>query len=249
LKYDIPLYGRECTLGITLQGVNDNDIRLIVEDANNPETMFTNRTCNVNGTKTYYVRIPLAPDVASIQVYSDDGVDKGFDIADIQILPLKNDLKHAMFDQKHVRMFVNFAEEFSYNAGKLQTNKKYHSNDEMFTLLYVDQIIEGGRVEKTPARISQSTGLIEVSKSDFLRYTIPMRMAILLHEFAHFYMNDDMEDEIEADKHSLEIYMALGYPRIDAYNVFLDVFENSPSELNMDRYKALNQLFKTEYNG
>ena len=76
-----------------------------------------------------------------------------------------------------------------------------------------------------------------------------MRMAILLHEFAHYYLNNNMEDEIEADKHSLEIYMALGYPRIDAYNVFLDVFENSPSELNMDRYKALNQLFRTQYNG
>ena len=37
--------------------------------------------------------------------------------------------------EKHVRMFVNFAEEFSYNAGKLQTNKKYHSNDEMFTII------------------------------------------------------------------------------------------------------------------
>ncbi len=249
MKYDIPLYGRECTLAITIYGENNKNLRLLVEDANNPETMFTNRTATVNGKKTYYVRLPLAPDVASVELMSDDGKDSGFDLVDIQIQPLENDLKSPYFEQKHVRMFVNFAEEFSYNAGKLQTNKKYHSNDEMFTILYVDHIIEGGRVEETPARISQSTGLIEVSKADFLRYTIPMRMAILLHEFAHFYMNDNMEDEIEADKHGLEIYMALGYPRIDAYNVFLDVFETSPSELNMDRYHALNNLFKQTYNG
>jgi len=249
MQFDVPLYGRECTLAVTLQGENNKDLRLVVEDAQHPETMFTNRTCNVNGTKTYYVRIPLAPDVASVQVLPDDGRDSGYDVMDIQILPLENNLKHAHFDQKHVRMFVNFAEEFSYTAGKLETEQKYHSNDEMFTILYVNQITEDGRVEKTPARISQSSGLIEVSKADFLRYTIPMRMAILLHEFSHYYLNDNMEDEIEADKNSLEIYMALGYPRIDAYNVFLDVFENSPSELNMDRYKALNQLFRTEYNG
>jgi len=236
-------------LAITIYGENNKNLRLLVEDANNKETMFTNRTATVNGKKTYYVRLPLAPDVASVELMSDDGKDSGFDLVDIQIQPLENDLKSPYFEQKHVRMFVNFAEEFSYNAGKLQTNKKYHSNDEMFTILYVDQIIEGGRVEETPARISQSTGLIEVSKADFLRYTIPMRMAILLHEFAHFYMNDNMEDEIEADKHGLEIYMALGYPRIDAYNVFLDVFETSPSELNMDRYHALNNLFKQTYNG
>ena len=249
MQYDIPLYGRECTLGISISANNDKELRLVVEDARNENTMFTNRTMTVSGTKVYYVRIPLAPDIAKVTLMAEDGSNNGYKINDIQILPLNNNLNHAYFDEKHVRMFVNFAEEFSYNAGKLQTNKKYHSNDEMFTILYVDQIIEDGRVEETPARISQSTGLIEVSKADFLRYTIPMRMAILLHEFAHFYVNKDMEDEIEADMHSLEIYMALGYPRIDAYNVFLDVFENSPSHLNVDRYKALNQLFRTQYNG
>ena len=74
-----------------------------------------------------------------------------------------------------------------------------------------------------------------------------MRMAILLHEFAHYYLNDIMEDEIEADRHSLNIYMALGYPRIDAYNVYLDVFANAPTELNKDRYAELNKLFSNNY--
>ena len=58
-----------------------------------------------------------------------------------------------------------------------------------------------------------------------------------------------MEDEIEADHNSLQLYLGMGYPRIDAYNVYLDVFENSPSELNVDRYEALNKLFKSNYNG
>jgi hypothetical protein len=41
--------------------------------------------------------------------------------------------------------------------------------------------------------------------------------------------------------------MALGYPRIDAYNVYLDVFTNAPTELNKERYQALNKLFNQEY--
>ena len=56
-----------------------------------------------------------------------------------------------------------------------------------------------------------------------------------------------MEDEVEADKNSLILYMGLGYPRIDAYNVYLDVFENSPTELNKERYEALQKLFSKNY--
>ena len=112
-----------------------------------------------------------------------------------------------------------------------------------------DQIKEDGQVVPTPARISQTDGMMEVSKADFLRYTVPMRMAILLHEFAHFYLNEVMEDEVEADHNSLQLYLGMGYPRIDAYNVYLDVFENSPSELNKDRYEALNKLFQSNYKG
>ena len=49
-----------------------------------------------------------------------------------------------------------------------------------------------------------------------------MRMAILLHEFSHFYLNDRMEDETEADLNGLLIYLALGYPRIEAYQSFFN---------------------------
>ena len=56
-----------------------------------------------------------------------------------------------------------------------------------------------------------------------------------------------MKDELEADYHSLKIYIALGYPRIDAYNVYLDVFENTPTELNKERYEQLNTLFNVNY--
>ena len=74
-----------------------------------------------------------------------------------------------------------------------------------------------------------------------------MRVAILLHEFAHFYVNKVMTDEVEADEHSLTLYMGLGYPRIDAYNVYLDVFETTPTEGNKDRYDALQRLFNEKY--
>ena len=81
-----------------------------------------------------------------------------------------------------------------------------------------------GKPLKTPARISRHDGVIEISKKYFKQYTVPMRMAILLHEFAHFYLNNNPRDESEADLNALTIYLSMGYPRIEAYQAWLEVF-------------------------
>lgn len=81
--------------------------------------------------------------------------------------------------------------------------------------------------------------------------TVPMRMAILLHEFSHYYVNDDMANEIEADLNGLLIYLGLGYPRIEAHEAFLKVFISTPSEQNKLRYdrlsKFINEFEKNNY--
>jgi hypothetical protein len=115
----------------------------------------------------------------------------------------------------------------------------------MFRIDYLDDIFdENGKAMKTPARISRSYGIIEVSKKKFESYTVPMRMAILLHEFSHYYMNTDMANETEADLNGLLIYLGLGYPRVDAYNVFTQVFVTSPTEINKDRMKIIDDFIK-----
>ena len=76
-----------------------------------------------------------------------------------------------------------------------------------------------------------------------------MRMAILLHEYSHFNLNKEPSNEEEADKNGLKLYLALGYPTIDAYNVFLNVFRRSPSLQNKDRYDRLDNFIKNNKNG
>ena len=240
-----PTYNESCTIELSLFSDKNSEFHLLVEDANDSNIVFTNRTGKLSGSKKYYVRLPIAPEEALIEVSSPNN---NVEIDDIRTLDLPTNFDSEYFENEEVKSFVNFAEEFSYAAATLKANNtKYTSDDDLFTIIYLDAIVVDGKVDPTPARISQNTGIIEVSKKDFLEYTIPMRMAILLHEFAHYYLNDIMEDEIEADRHSLNIYMALGYPRIDAYNVYLDVFANAPTELNKDRYAELNKLFSNNY--
>jgi hypothetical protein len=69
-------------------------------------------------------------------------------------------------------------------------------------------------------------------------------MAILLHEFSHFYLNENINDEVEADLNGLLIYLGLGYPRIEGYQAFLEVFKDSPSMQNKNRYDIINNFIR-----
>jgi len=230
-----------CILAIDIYGSNKGGkVKLKISDADDKTKVYTQRDVVVGSHKTYYVRMPIAPKFASIEL-----IGEGADIEDITMYDFEDDISHEYFTRDEVNSFIDFAEQFSENSGLLEAGEaKYHSDDNVYTIIYRDVITDNGNYVPTPARINQADGVMEVSKQHFLEYTIPMRMAILLHEFSHFFLNDVMEDEIEADDNSLKIYMGLGYPRIDAYNVYLDVFENSPSELNIERYEALNLLIK-----
>ena len=221
---EYPLDGESCTLVITLYSDRENEFSLEVYDAYDDNAVFTSRTGVVKGEATYYVMMPMCPDEAVIDLQSrNDAVE----VVDVYVEDLKTDFSHPLFQQQEVISFIDFAEEFAYEAAVLPTETSYYSDDEVYLINYLENIKEDGVLQPTPARISQNDGRIEVSKADFLAYTIPMRIAILLHEFAHYYLNENMEDEIEADRNSLALYMGMGYPRIDAYNVYLDVFENN----------------------
>jgi hypothetical protein len=92
---------------------------------------------------------------------------------------------------------------------------------------------------ETPARISKDNGTIQVSQKKFIPDTVPMRMAILLHEYSHYYVNKDINDETEADLNGLLIYLGLGYPRFEGHEAFLKTFINTPTEMNKVRYDKI----------
>ncbi len=229
-------------------------IEVIVKDINKPNTLYTNRWSTINGKQAFFVRMPLSPYEALISVYNKEngnlaqGEDPTFKIIKVDAQPLKRKMDCVDWDNPKIRDFVNFAQQFSNNAGILSAGKfpngsTYISDEGNFRIDYFDDIrSKGGMVIQTPARISQSKGIIQVSKAHFKDFTVPMRMAILLHEFAHFYLNKNMEDETEADLNGLLIYLALGYPRIEAYQSFLTTFKDTPTQENKERFDILNQF-------
>ncbi len=242
--------GKPTTLEIRIQSRKEIKIALIVSDAEQKNTLYTKRTGVVNGIVSFFVRMPQSPNVAKVVVFNKaKGLmrrDNSFRVLSITQVPLRTtDLPMS----KQTKAFVKFAQEFAEDSGILSATKdgeRYKSNNGKFIIDYYDVIRSkmSGMPMSTPARISQINGRIEVGKNKFKNYTIPMRMAILMHEYAHFYLNRNPSDESEADINGLRIYLSLGYPRIDAYNVFLKVFRKAPTSQNLDRYEALDSFIK-----
>lgn len=243
------LGGQPCTLKVTIHTDKMEKLWLKFSDAQQNHTFYTKRYAFVDGTQDYYIRMPLAPQVGLLLVYNNTNpLGKGedgstFKITNTQILPLKKENIRFTPEQ---RSFIQFAQEFSERAGILSASRKgdvYRSDDLKYRIDYFDEIRgEKGNVLATPARISQTDGRIEVSQRQFREMSVPMRMAILLHEFSHFYVNKNPESEIQADINGLRIYLALGYPKIDAYNVFLNVFKTTENPETLKRFHYLDNF-------
>ena len=239
------------TLEIVIETRRKEKIWLKVADPTKPNTYYIKRYANMVGVKSFFVNMPIAPEVADVIVYNNkNGLsrrDRSFRVLEIRKLPLK--VKPLMKMSKKVKSFVRFAEEFSEEAGYLPSSEDgdtYRSNNGKFRIDYFDVIRSkgSGRLVGTPARISQLSGKIEVSAKAFRGYSIPMRMAILMHEFSHFFVNKVPSDESEADINGLKLYFTRGYPKISAYNVFLNVFKRSPSMQNKERYDKLDNFIQ-----
>ena len=250
MKFYANINEKPCTLMFDIQTSFPKKMYIKVSDAEKPNTIFTNRHCRINSQEGIFVRMPIAPKRAVIEVISEselDGTqDNGYKVVDAKVLPLKRKLTSFNHANSTIKNFVKFAEQFSTKAGYISAKGSiYTSDDGKFRIDYLDDIVDdAGNTMKTPARISRKEGIIEVSKLKFEKYTIPMRMAILLHEFSHFYLNTDMANETEADLNGLIIYLGLGYPRIDAYNVFTQVFSTSANDLNANRMKIIDDFIR-----
>lgn len=218
-------------------------------DYERPEVVYTRRYHDIVGEDEFTVRLPQSPKKGVLYVYNRAVGDlkKGED-GTFEVIGLKKDhldTKVSVFDwrNKDIRNFVKFAQEFCERSPYLAsgTDNYYLSDCGKFKIHYLDDIksVQTGRSLNTPARISQATGRIEVSKAKFSRLTVPQQIAILLHEFSHYYKNGNMADEEEADYNAVTIYLGLGYPKIEILRVFANVFYKADTAQNRKRYLKL----------
>ncbi len=226
-----------------LYAYNPTKVRLIVYNPYKKGAIYMDRWKTINGSETLETRLPTSPKRLMVKVIPEN---KGQ--VKVQGFKTKKLFQHPMCynRNKDITNFVKFAQNFSENLFYLPTGT-YKSNNKKFRIDLFNVITDDqtGRKLRTPARISNSTGRIEVSKSHFMKMTIPMRVAILLHEFSHFYLNKETTNEVEADLNALKIYLALGYPYIEAHKSFIHTFKGNQSQQNINRYEHIKKFVKT----
>lgn len=240
--------GNACLLNIEVYTRSPENIRLIVSDSEHQFTKYVDRRRVVNGLETFKIGLPIAPKKAIVKVANE--IEKGmyspqgFRIEDIYASTLPTRTFCINYNNPYIRKFLPFIQKFCARAGYIEAaGQTYYDKSKTFTIRYFDELrSKSGRVLTTPARVHARTGVIEISAEYFRRYSIPMRLAVMLHEFSHFYVNEDIDNEIEADLNGLAMYLSLGYPRISAFNSFIGVFQNAPTSMNAERYAVLEQF-------
>ncbi|MDD5358427.1 MAG: hypothetical protein PHX80_04720 [Candidatus Nanoarchaeia archaeon] len=212
-------------------------IRLIAFDETKRNTKYMDRTHEFEGSQNFIIRLPQSPDKLTIEIISKS---ERLQLVKKEVLPLRTQMSTKDFEDKRIGRFVAFCQEFALRAGYLSIGK-YEDDSGSYEIQYLDTIKndQTGKEITTPARISVTRGTVQVSQKIFSTYTIPGRVAILLHEFCHVFKNNDAHSEIEADFHAAQIYCALGYPRVEILKVFAAVFYRADTNLNRLRLEKL----------
>jgi len=241
------------TLKITVSTQSEQNIRLIIQDASQVNTVLTDRTAPVNGTFEWLIGLPLVRDYVDVILVnqSDNDSDRLFTYDGFKKLSLEKRMDVIDFSKYNLSSYIKFIQKFCFNAGVLRTNDPANTQDYYrdenwhFFIKYLPVIRdENGMESTTPARISVDNALIEVSQKYFINYTVPMRMACLLHEYSHPFINEDPDDESEADLNGLIIYLGLGYPRYEAAEAWCTIFDDMQTEENMERIAIIAQFIE-----
>jgi hypothetical protein len=231
-------------------------IRVIAYDARQTTTVFTDRVKNVNGDYSFYVRIPQCGLETNILVYNDNnGVipnDTTFLITKQQKVPFESNIIVLSDLTRDQRSFVRFAQRFAYGASTMNPGV-YKSEDGKFRIELLDNIVdENNVVIPTSFRIAIDTydengnlikgGKIQASKAMIKNYTVPIVFFLLMHEYSHYNLNTDINNELEADLNALNIYLGMGYPYIDAIWALGITFNGNQTDENAERWEQDNKF-------
>jgi hypothetical protein len=252
MHFTIPSNKLPFSLVIGIQTNSPQEIKIVARDYSKPDTDYIIRKGVVNGFRSFTLKFPLSPTTMSLYVFNTrngdlpNDTDKSFKITQFSVEKL---LTCPLWQNDDTKNFIGFAQEFCENAGVLSAGNLrpsiYRSDNGKFCIDYYNKIPNkqyGGFVS-TPARVGHNSGIIEISKSDFAKYSVPMRMIIILHEFSHKNLNPlvnrHIGDEIGADIFACNIYCSLGYPSIEALYAFAKVFRTANNKTNARRLSII----------
>lgn len=255
------------TLDIGIMTNSPQEIKFQARDSAKPLTYYVShkhivdrRLKNGKYYREFELKFPQVPALMEVSIYNTavgnlprGVIDQSFVVTKFKAKPLVSKIPYDVWLSPQDASFLKLAQRFCENASFLSatiiqpnglvTPSIYQSDDLKFSIDYYNEIVDKKtkQVINTPARIGHDSGTIEVSKSCFMKYTIPMRMIILLHEYSHKYNNPlngyEIRNEKTADISALNMYLSLGYSEVEALLAFATVFKGANTPENQLRLK------------
>lgn len=237
---------RKFSIIVNITCPTSKKFRVWAEDFGKPNSKYVDREIVVEGKRSIYLSFPVSPKTLFIGVLNSDKPND----AEFQVTLIETKLRdYNVWLDSDTQQFLSLAMKFSQVCGYQPATPKgrmFTNADGKFRIKYYDVIRDfnsGNKPLATPARIGHETGIIEIAKVKYDKYTIPMRMMILLHEFSHKYKNPKIglkiNDEVGADINALYIYLGLGFSKIDAICVYANVFLKAQTQGNIDRMRKI----------
>jgi hypothetical protein len=245
MNYTIGTRHDPCTLHIRISSLKPCKLRLQVIDQTLANTFLADRDVLTTAGSTHdcYVPLPLSPWIAFVRIYDQNGQPgspDGFTVEAITKMGLQTYRQAIDWNNPEIAQAIRLGSSFCYNAGWLPVlpqDEAYCSPDQSLKLKYLSTLVnpQSGTESVTPMRISQSTAIMEASQTLVVPFTVPGRAVMYYHEVSHKYENKNPDWELEADLNGLTIYLALGFSRYEALQVYKQVFGRVNSPENQDR--------------
>ena len=212
-------------LSITIKCKGRRVFRVYAKDTGKKNSMYGDRVIKVMNQRTIFFSFPVTPKNLTIKCFDKfDKSNQDFEVS-IEELPL---ITYNIWLDPGTRQFLKLAVYFSQVCGfqkAFKDGRVYQTANEKYKIKYYPVIVDPktNRAMNTPARVGHTTGNIDVAKIKYDRYTLGMRMIILLHEYAHKHKNPriglEIKNEIGADINALYIYLGLGFSKVEAIYV------------------------------
>ncbi len=222
---------RPCKILLTLQAKGEK-IRFMGRCPQTKSVYFS-RSKIVQNVDTLEFPLPVSPKQIHLFV---SGKCKILGLKVVSLPQIKLKLPPDTWD------FIRHACEFAKKFDTLSTGI-YTDDKKRFPIVLSEQIRnrDTGKVMNTPARVSRVTGQIEVSREKFKKYTVPMRVFILLHEFSHY--NLQTSNELECDLQALQWYLGCFFPQTEAIYASTKIFSGNNIE-HLNRAEQLLDYIK-----
>ncbi|MEM9023739.1 MAG: hypothetical protein AAGB22_08350, partial [Bacteroidota bacterium] len=187
------------------------------------------------GVRTINVPLPISPLYVVMELHdSRFRDDVGFEVLDFEVEEME---PTRVLAEPVMQRFSGFAMGIARDAGFLQPG--FYDAPRSEFLVQVLPVIrdEQGRELQTPARINRATARIQISQKHFRKYTVPVRLFILLHERFHYQL--PTRRERPADLAALRLYLDLGFPKTEALYAATKVFLDHEGPIHREPFERV----------